>query len=394
MNSIVKNRKKNELFFISLFFSIIFIFPATAFEGAILKEIIIGSKDNYGYKIVLKTNKNASVEKNTTSDNRIVINLKNTRTAEHVNTIYDNTPEIENVFVQSLAQNKVRIFIEGLNIASSKIILDTENKPTILQKPVNLPINNHVNSSAVEKIKTTDNMPVIDLSNNVVNEPQPAVNNNVVRTYQNNFSVGKREASEEIIDESVVADITLKQIFGKETFDLLIRIFAVIFIIIGIVKLLTKSKNVTFDLSTENIKEKETAYDKKELLTKSLGGTLSEKIRTQKKQYSANTNYGIKEYQNSNNRPVRQKSDRPTDNINTKLNKTNKFNSALKTTKTPVENKRPPVNRMKATQRDMKTAENNFDNVKFLETMATIYQKSGRIDLAKNIRQNIINKAS
>ena len=110
--------------FVSLMLAVV---PVYAFDGATLSEIKISSKDNYSYKIILKADKDVPVEKYVTSDNKIVIDLKNTRSAEFVNTIYNNTPEIDNVIVQAVAGDKVRVFIQGLNIASSKVILDSRS---------------------------------------------------------------------------------------------------------------------------------------------------------------------------------------------------------------------------------------------------------------------------
>ena len=122
-----KTKLKNlaVIIFCTAFVSLMmFVVPVYAFDGATLSEIKISSKDNYSYKIVLKTDKDVPVEKYITADNKIVIDLKNTRSAEFVNTIYNNSPEIDNVMVQPVANDKVRVFIQGLNISSSKIILD------------------------------------------------------------------------------------------------------------------------------------------------------------------------------------------------------------------------------------------------------------------------------
>lgn len=352
INKIIKR------FFLSLILSTAFIFPAMAFEGAILKEITISSKDNYDYKIILKTDKDVPVEKYSTSDNRIVIDLQNTKASEHVNTVYNNTPEIDNVFVQNLPNDKIRIFIQGLNISSSKVILDSRNEPV---------------ASEPEAAKPVENPIVLPSKNHVV----------------------KEENNEEIIEDTATAGISLKQIFSKEGFDWLLRIFAVIFVVIGCIKLLNRPQKVTIDLSTENIKEREkdlyrTINERKELLTKSIGNNSPEKIRQNRTPYSSNMGYGLREYQN-NQRPP-QKTTRPALDSNAKLNNANKLNSALKTTRTPIrpETSRPALSNTRITKKDVTTAEVNVDNTKFLETMAAIYQKSGRDDLARNIRQNII----
>ena len=193
---------------------------------------------------------------------------------------------------------------------------------------------------------------------------------------------------------------SLKRIFSKESFDWLLRIFAVVFIALGIFKLISKPKNVTIDLSSEDMKTREmelyrTASERKELLSRSLGSNYTKERQVKNSAYGANSQYGMKEYQNSQLPP--QRLSRPAENSEirqirpaSQVNQASKLNSALKTTKTAAEIKKPVVNNSKINQKQIKSAKTNVDNIKFLENMAAIYQKSGRTDLAQNIRQKIM----
>ena len=152
--------------------------PVYAFDGATLSEIKISSKDNYSYKIILKTDKDVPVEKYITSDNKIVIDLKNTKSAEFVNTIYNNTPEIDNVIVQSVANNKIRVFIQGLNIASSKIILDSRSDSLDFMGDNSPAIPATTNNVAAPKPQTdaaNTQPPVINLGENTASASNTAV---------------------------------------------------------------------------------------------------------------------------------------------------------------------------------------------------------------------------
>lgn len=381
-----------------MFLSIMAAFPAFAFDGATLSEIKISSKDNYSYKVVLKTDKDVPVQKYVTSDNKIVIDLNNARSAEFVNTIYNNSPEIDNVIVQPVSNNKVRVFIQGLNISQSKIILDSRTEaldladepvPTV---PAVLPTaNNTASSPAVETpqpapsdVQQQAEPPTIDLSS--ANNSQP----------QEESLFADETASDnkiETVKDSMLATASMKKVFSKEGFDWLLRIFAVIFITIGAVKLFNKPKNITVDLtSADNLKTRELELyramnDRKELLSKSIGSTLPREKQSKKPAYGANSQYAMREYQNSQLPP--QRLNRP-ENINPPRRPAAQIKPELKASRPAVETKKPAVSRTKISQPQLNSAKSKADNIKFLENMAAIYERSGRTDLARNIKQNII----
>ncbi len=159
----------------------------------------------------------------------------------------------------------------------------------------------------------------------------------------------------ETVKNSMAGGATLKRIFSKDGFDWLLRIFAVIFIGLGMYKFISKPKNVTIDLSSENMKSREmelyrTANERKEFLSKSLGSNYTKEKQVKNPAYGANSQYGIKEYQNSQLPP--QRISRPSENINTGLNRAAKLNSALKTTRTAEAAKKPSINNTKINQKE------------------------------------------
>jgi len=395
--------------FVSLMLAVV---PVYAFDGATLSEIKISSKDNYSYKIILKADKDVPVEKYVTSDNKIVIDLKNTRSAEFVNTIYNNTPEIDNVIVQAVAGDKVRVFIQGLNIASSKVILDSRSDTLDFMgdKASSVPVNNTSVSkpevtALTQTAQSNQDIPVINLAQSTaastttaaaVQEPvKPQYSENNLQPPQDNL-LNTENNNIETVKNSMVGNAALKKIFSKEGFDWLLRIFAVVFIAIGMFKFISKPKNVTIDLASDNLREREielyrTANERKELLARSLGSNYTREKQVKNQAYGANSQHAVREYQNSQlppqrlNRPVDSGINRP---VAPKI-QASQLNSAFKTTKTATETRKPVVNNSKISQKEIKTAKTNVDNIKFLENMAAIYQKSGRDDLAHNIRQKI-----
>lgn len=391
--------------FVSLMLAVV---PVYAFDGATLSEIKISSKDNYSYKIVLKTDKDVPVEKFITSDSKIIIDLKNTRSAEFVNTIYNNSPEIDNVIVQTVANDKIRIFIQGLNISASKIILDSrnetldfmgDNNSAVPAVTNNVPAPKAAPVAAVKTVEAKTEPPVINLeekptpTQNTQASVAPQYSENNIQAPQNNLLLNEENNKIETVKNTMAGSVALKKIFSKDGFDWLLRIFAVLFIAVGFFKLISRPKNVTIDLSSENMKTREmelykSVADKKEFLAKSLGSNYTREKQVKNPAYGANSQYGMKEYQNSQLPP--QRASRPSGNLNRPPSVSPQLNSALKTTKAPAENRKQTINNPRINQRDIKTAKTNVDNVKFLESMAAIYQKSGRDDLAQNIRQNIM----
>jgi len=437
--------------------------PVFAFDGAILSEIKISSKDNYSYKVTLKTNKDVYVQKNTVSDNKIVIDLNNAQPAEFVNTIYNNSPEINNVIVQPVSKDKVRVFIEGLNISSSKVILDSRNISDITEKGYQPPAasatdntllsNQNANNTPapqtieqetpktavqnvdiIDKAKAKeDGVPVIDLSDYHI--PGKDKKSSALL---NDSGISPEENADGVSQSALMTKAMLKKVFSRTGFDWLLRIFATIFIVVGILKLFSRPKKVTVGLSSENIKLKElemyrSANGMKELLSKSMG---SQATREQQinNAYSTNSNYGVKEYQNSQlppkkmRRPVVDLEDMklsprhraiynlPESNYDSQYNEEFQPQEFAQHNSSPIaydtaliqnellrkqqvqqasgnlalKTKPSLAGSQKISKKEIDSAKAKGENVQFLETMASIYEKSGRNDLARNIRQSIV----
>lgn len=414
----------------SLFFVFIFSMSSSAgaFDAATLSEIRISSKDNYSYKIILKTDKDVPVEKFTTADDKIVIELKNTKSANSVNTVYNNTPEIDNVIVQSASKDRVRVFIEGLNISSSKVILDSRNATLDLTEDENFPVIPSVgqkkpiseerqkqqeqSTSAADNIEKAPGQKIISLADEGV--PQDELLMDEPKAKNSLGSLGSFS----------IAGISLKQIFGKEGFSWMLRIFAVIFIAVGAYSVFlnfSKQKGGMVNAEIGGYKEREMelyrlANNRKELASKSLGSNYTKETFVDKSTkgegktgYGANRQYGIKEYRNSQmpqqklgNPPLNHNGNFSSNHrineqtelkINLKRN-ANELNSAKRMQQAlpQVQQPRQTVQktRQNVNQKEVNSAKANYDNVKFLESMAAIYQKSGRDDLAKNIRKSLV----
>lgn len=428
--------------------SLVFNIPVNAFNGAILKGIEIDSPDNQNYRIIIKTDKDVPVKKFITDSNKVVIDLENIKPANFVNTLYNNATEIDHIIIQPFSGNRLRIFLQGTNIAAGKIILDTRDEALSfinkeeaaktesvekVAKPIqNLetietatPVKIKETQQGTEIIKTletkgiakTSESPVqpatdetasnstapifIDLSDKSVDKikavkaveaaeaMESRTNESPIKTLDNYEEVSKNNF--ETVQDAVNSDSSINQFFEASIFDWVLRFIMLIAIIITGIKFFTKPKNIEINLSSEKMKSREmeevsllrAAESRKELLTKSLGLTPASK----KPINASISQYGIREYQNSQYPPKKmttsysypEKTDRP---VRPEVRQSKQ--SAQTVVKTP--------NAAKITQKQTQQAKENFDSAKFLETMASIYQKSGRDDLATGIRQNLIKK--
>jgi hypothetical protein len=389
-----------------------------AYNGAILSEIEITPYHDSSYEITIRTDREIPVEKHIVSNNEIVLELKNTRPAEFVNTIYNNATRINHVIIQPASSNRVKILLQGANIIASRIALDTDAKqaaPRIQEKvAINLAgpdvANNEVSEDTTAEQSQELNLeePIEESKTNVVQEitlKQPIEKFKPIDT--TDITEDSEEAEEDslgIMQGTMVSD-AVKNLFSKSNLDLFLKLFGIIFLIVASIRLfISGNKNVEISLS-KNSKKKELElakiFNNREGLINT-GISDNKKIRDiiQKPGYNSVSNYGIKEYQNSQVPPASLYDTSPS---MSKIAKTPKLNKplpseallkSLEAQKTSAKVK-PSFNTGRITEKDMNTAKGNINSQKFLETMAQIYEKSGREDLAHGIKHNILrNKIS
>ena len=105
------------------------VLPVFAIDSATLSEIQINPRED-SYEVTVKTDRDVSIDKQITSDNELILNLKGTKPAKFVNTIYNNTSGIDHVIIQSESGDQVKVLIEGENVAGSSVKLRTEKTVT------------------------------------------------------------------------------------------------------------------------------------------------------------------------------------------------------------------------------------------------------------------------
>ena len=378
---------------------------ASAFNGAILKGIKIDLLNNNNYRITIKTDKDVPIKKYVTAANKIVLDLKDIKPAQFVNTVYNGAADMDHVIVQPSLGNNVRIFFQGLNIASSKIILDTRDEALdFLQTPINTE-NNFLNKqNSIQKINKSEKRqtpePIfIDLSEKKISPN--FVNNSIDKVKSITPIISYQQRSKNnfnIVKNSVMAGNSTNKIFNASIFDWALRFLMLGTIIAAVIKLFRKPKNIKINLTSEKMKSREmnmykSAETQKERLTRSLGMPGFKENAAKKPNYPSISQYGLKEYKNSQLPPRKMNISMPERNMKRNRNLNSSLQKAkVKPANTATKNSVKPMISAKITKKQTQGAQKNFDGTKFLETMASIYQKSGRTDMATGIRQNIIKK--
>ncbi len=403
-------KKLTKFIYKSLTLSAICLFlaqsAALASGEAVLKAIKIDLMNNQDYRVIIKTDKDVPVKKYITAANKIVLDMKNTRPAQFVNTVYNNASEVDHVIVQPVSNDRLRIFLQATGIAFGKIILDTRDEALDY-----LPAENLAKSQNIQPAKTLMNKKnpgtekfvqgknqveplIIDLSDKKTSKA--AVNNSVdkiksvtpvvsyVERSKNNYNTVKNS----MMNRSVIGSV-----FGASIFDWILRFLMLAVIIAGGIRFLRKPKNIEIDIASQSMKSREmnlykSADAKKELLTRSLGMPAQKENAAKKPNYSSISRYGLNEYKNSQ-LPPKKTTSPISANPGINLKPASQNTTSLKS---KPRKKIKQLNQTKMTQSQTNEAKQNFDGVKFLETMASIYQKSGRSDLASGIRQSIIQK--
>ena len=282
----------------------------------------------------------------------MVLDLKNTKVSKDTSTVYKNADGIEHVILKPKANN-LQIEINGKSAGSSNVSVNNAiatlpqdyNNTVFLNKPLNAYAPIH---QVEEEVQTAGTM---SLLKSIVNSP------------------------------------TLRSILNSSNFGWIVS-----FLLMFGFLIMTSRKNqarsqVNVKISESKLDDNKilkAALDRKEgLITEGLGTTRRTQLRPKPQDglSAQQTNYGLKAY----NKPL------GTSASSFKPETTPMPSDVLRAA--TAANRRPLRATSTATaqelKEDTKKNEVHIDNVKFLESMAKIYEKSGRVDLATGLANNI-----
>lgn len=398
--------------------------------------------ENSTFKIILKTSQDTQVLTKVPSKDQLIVELTDTSASNLIKTSFKNASQIDDIIVQPTSDNKIRIFISGKNVASSKIIVDSSKEEVITDRftqvaetPANvsnvaqsnqankadiLSLQNNTNQTiatseplqtqnipapTVETI-TAQNAETTGVASGIQTENQANINNqNTTATtsaFENDVNsdlfkpeadveaggVAAKQAKQSTNKEAVSDSLQNSSIFSTPW---LIK-FGIIFVFITLlIAYLRKEKLLTFNFKNKKQKLSKEHLDiyrslhtsnvsniNNRMLTTSAKATLStlskQNYAKPTKQNKALTNYNAiagysKTQKSSINKPI------TTSNKSTVASK----NKAAVNTSAKINN----------SYNTNKLGSANNNNMAFLKSMADLYEKTGRHDLAVNIQKNI-----
>lgn len=354
-----------------LFFGLLFSILTVCAEDNVLQSIeIVPIKDTYN--IVLTADKSVDIKKNVKAPNKITLDMRGIRAAKTLNTIYNNAADVDTVMVETTG-NGVSIYFQAENAENASITFDTlvpAVKQTGTETAPQIKLNSPIDSYA----------PIY--RDDIAQEKTSAIFDKITK---------KSDAMKTEIQDTVDgASDTMNKVFSYGLLGLLG---------FGIVRLFKrKEPDMKIGLS-QNLNEREIG------MYKGMNTITSPEIRSDKS--FTNVNYGINAYKKEAQNPYE---DSPVQIHNPRLQQyvspltrqqqqaqqsiakaqqVLQAKNAAATMTAPVQQpvKKPhttPVNTAPVNQNNP-----NIDNLKFLESMTAIYEKSGRHDLAQGLKASL-----
>lgn len=326
-----------------------------------------GTKDSYN--IVLKSDDVAELKKTVQAPNKMIINLKGIRASKTINTIYNNTSNVDSVVVEPINDETVKILIQGENVANAEVNFDTLKTP----------------------------LGVLDNSTQQSKPSGEVVLSNPMSSYKPVYS---DNSNEEQTDSSFMA-IVAKLLKSKKVTGLATCFGIALLVFSGLKAIKGNDNEIKVGLS-QSLNQNAINQQRELDLYRgglNLGGRytgvnaeISSDIPSMAPSSvgltnMSSANYGVRAYQQGTKSPyLSSEIQRPRPaaaSAKPSLSSQQAANIALKSA---MQATMPKPAATPSTTRP-KTA--NIDSMKFLESMTKIYEKNGRSDLAQGLKTNM-----
>lgn len=357
-----------------------------------LSEVQINAEGS-GYGIVLKTDETAQMKKTVSSDNKLTIQLKDVEVSPDLNTVYNNVANLDNITVAPAGKGDIKIIFKGEGIADSKVYF--ENVKTNLGAAA--PVKESISLSApVSSYTPVYNAQAIEETVEEVDQTSnPQVNEILTKMHiSREMLVNVKRIMKKAVNKAASGDINLITIIG-------------VLFIIGSMFFRPKKKapvQKQQSLSEMLAKPKDPQMEREIALNRRMADNMT---LTRPDGLGAvnpvSAGYGMRAYQNSQKnpyvssiesagvsgiprrkplrtaaRPVQRQTAAP-------VKKQPVLNRPV--AQNPVTAKAPALLAQKAPA--AASAPSDLDSVKFLESITKIYEKNGRADLAKGLKENL-----
>ncbi len=358
----MKQTEKVEMKKFLLLFALLVIGLNPGFCAENMLNSVELSQSEDGYELKLNTQEPVAFKKKVESNDNVYFDLKNVVAPDKIDTIYNNVSDINGVVIQQIGKNQIRIYVNGLDAANTKLVTQT-----------------NIEGGAKESKEITINRPM--------SEYEPITN---VERYaetsdweNNGFNL------------KYLASVVLKKIKNsKIDFTLLFSIMLVVASLVGLKRAFSKVKIDDEFIGInkkafENLMEGDAVVDTQDALLEKLSAQNSQKPVSPPR--APINNYALNSYQKSQN-------------TNPYMNGINKGSTISQPQRRIIEPVEPAIKKTFSTgiesaatapikkQAPGATQGKNVENIQFLESITKIYEQSGRKDLANGLRANI-NKA-
>lgn len=359
MYTIIKGERCIFMKRVLLFFGIVLSMLSAMAEDNVLQSIEIEPvKDTYN--IVLVSDKAVDVKKSVQAQNKITLTMKDIRASKTLNTVYNNVSNVDTVMVEP-AGNGISIFFQAENASAATVTFDALTPAPVAAKTEShsLKLNNPIESYA----------PIYS------EDFQTEKTSSLFNKLKSSQAVDTLKDS---VDEDTASDVAHKCVsFG------LVGLLA--FAVIRLFK--RKEPEMQIGL-TQSLNEREVN------MYRGMQPSVPQYPHVEKP--FTTVNYGLNAYQKENrnpyeSEPVQFHNPRLRSYVNQAPQNTMTqpvgYSSAQKTaTAIQAQAKKltTPVNTAPVNQSNP-----NIDNLKFLESMTAIYEKSGRHDLARGLKASL-----
>lgn len=357
---------KKTLLFLGMFLSMLSVLA----EDNVLQTIeIIPVKDTYN--IVLVSDKAVDVKKTVQASNKITLDLKNIRASKTLNTVYNNVSNVDTVMVEPVG-NGVSIFFQAENAQDTSVSFDA--------------------LAPVIPTRTSSNTQKITL-NNPVESYAPIYKEEIAQEKTSDLFNKLKQSSavenlRDSIDESTISDSVNKAIS-----------FGLVGLLIFAVTRLFRRREPEMKIGlSQSLNEREIEMYRGQQPIGSSYVNVEKPFTT--------VNYGINAYQKETRNPYESE---PVTFHNPRLRNYSTPNYTSPMVNNNLQQFQPQVAQQviqpQATQTMVQQAvkknttpvntapvnQNNptVDNLKFLESMTAIYEKSGRHDLARGLKASL-----
>ncbi len=324
------------------------------------------SQHSTGYNLKIRTTEATQIKKRVENKNSAYFELRNVVPADDIDTIYNDVSDLDSVVIQQIDKSKIRIYVNGLGAAKTRATIEApaniikDTKEIIVGAPRSK--YSPVNYESIEESNWEDNEFTFA---NVVNSTSEALNNMNI-------------------------DFML--------------ILSVVVILISLAGLKKAFSNKVGKEDAIGIKATKRAQDglgaipmpQSDLLRELKESEISTLNTNYTKPNATTQNYALNSYNKAQNKNP----------YTNNVRKGTTLNQPLRKVSSPMTPERPKYSTPKknianqyknmqnfATTNAIKKADTkanvNMDNLKFLESVTQIYEKSGRKDLAQGIKSNL-----